>query len=467
MKTKRIILAFMAALAFTACNNDSNEIIEEEAKEKGYLVLNLTNPPTTRTSGTPTDPGTTEESEINLLMVVFTDGSGKIVSISTPSYTNGVTEKIQVALGTYDVYALINKPEEVSVAKDQQIERVIEVAAAANATNGFKNGSFLMVNKCHNDADKAGVTVTINSSHSISNPAEAIIYVDRVACKIVDNTVTVPTITNLKSVTDGLITNVAVEGMAVLNVNKQFNLIQTWSKDNAAGNLNTNVLSTPLSARAGVIAEQYFNNIGEYTTIQKDDNGEITGIVDNTVGKSYFSKNPVYTTENRPTIIVHGDDLTAGRGETTGVIYKVQAKDGDNKLSTFYTFKSVTYKNIAAIQALAEFENHTLASLEIPALRTLGIKVYENGVMYYTYFIRDPNTNYQYNGKNYYGVFRNSTYQLAINSISSLGDDVPGGAIVDPTKPGEPGNPPIDADTYIQVSVSVNEWILNTLDINF
>ena len=475
MKTKRIFLAFMAMLAFTACNNEvfeaSNEKNEGEVKEKGYFVLNVTNPPTTRTSGDETDRGTTEESEINSLMVVFTDESGNIVSISTPSFTNGVTEKFQVALGTYDVYAIINQPDEVVVTVGDNIEQVIKVAEAIDAISGFKGGSFLMVNKRHNDADKAGVTLTINSSHSISNPAEAFIYVDRVACKIVDATEAVSNLKQLEIATGGVIKNVEVKGIVVLNVNKQFNLIQTWNQLNASGiPLDTKVLSTPLftGTSQDLIAEQYFNNIGEFTTIQQDVDGKIIGIVDETVGDGFYSKNPVYTTENRPTIIANGGDLTAGRGETTGVIYKVQAKDNNSIMSTFYTFKNVFYTDIDDINALQEFDGIDLNDLSIPSLRALGIKVYEDGVMYYTYFIRDPNANYRYDTKDYYGVFRNSTYKLAINTISSLGDDVPGGAIVDPTKPGEPGNPPIDTEeTYIQVSVVVNRWILNTLSIDF
>ena len=476
MKIKSVFFTVMAVFAFMACDNEvlniSNELNEGDMKEKGYLVLNVTNPPTTRTSGENTDSGTAAESLITSLTVVLTDVTGKIVSFSTQTIANGVSEKFEVALGTYDVYALINIPEEVEVELGKKIEQVIEVAEAIDATSGFKGGSFFMVNKCHNDADKAGVTVTINSSHSISNPAAAFIYVDRVACKIVIDTGKAPTITNLTSATGGVIKNVEVEGIAALNVNKQFNLIQTWNQLNAGGiPLDAKVLSTPLftGTSQDLIAEQYFNNIGEFTTIQKDVDGKIIGILDETVGDGFYSKNPVYTTENRPTIIANGDDLTAGRGETTGVIYKVKAKkDGDTDLGTFYIFKNVFYTSIAAIQALQEFDGVELEDLSIPSLRALGIKVYEEGVMYYTYFIRDPNVNYQYKGKNYYGVFRNSTYKLAINTISSLGDDVPGGTIVDPTKPGEPGNPPIDTEeTYIQVSVVVNKWILNTLNIDF
>ena len=477
MKIKSFILSFLAVLAFVACNNEvintSYEYEEEEVKEKGYLVLNLTNSPTTRTSGSETDAGTAEESVINSLMVVFTDATGTIISTTEPGFANGVTVKFQIALGTYDVYALINKPNEVVVTDGENIEQVIEVTAAEEATSGYKGGSFFMVNKRNNNSEKAGVSTTITSINSEQNPAIVNIYVDRVACKIVDETGT-PTITNLISATGGLINNVEVEGYAVLNVNKKFNLIQKWSKDNTGGmTLNADVLSTPLyPGGASLIADQYFHNIGEYTTIEKDGKDSITSITDITLSGEIFKKGAVYTTENRPTIIANGtDNITAGRGETTGVIYKVKAKkDNDTDLGTFYIFKNVFYDDLDDIKALQEFDDQDWTSIEedIPSLRALGIRVYEDGIMYYTYFIRDPNTDYRYEGKDYYGVFRNSTYKLAIKSISSVGDDVPGGAIVDPTKPGEPGNPPIETDeTYLQVSVVVNKWILNTLDIYF
>ena len=475
MRIKSILLTFMAVLAFTACNNEvlspSTEIDEAEVMEKGYLVLNLVNPTTTRTYGDATDIGTAKESEINSLMVVFTDATGTIVSTEEPTNANGVTVKFKVTLGTYDVYALINKPDDVIVTVGGKIEQVIEVAAVAEATSGYKSSSFFMVNKRNSNAENAGVTTIINSTHSISNPAHVFIYVDRVACKIVDNTAT-PDVTNLKSATGGLIFDVEVMGFAVLNVNREFNLIQTWSDNNAGGlTLEEDVLSTPLypGGASDLVANQYFYNIGRYATIEKDDKDSIISIVDKTVDEDFFGKDPVYTTENRPTIIGNGTEISAGRGETTGVIYKVKAKKDENTdLGTFYTYKNEFYEDIAAIQALQEFDNHTLVSFEISELRALGIRVYEDGVMYYTYFIRDPNVEYQHKGKNYYGVFRNSTYKLAINSISSLGDDIPGGAVVDPSEPGDLGNPPIETEeTYIQVSVVVNKWILNILSIDF
>jgi len=463
MKIKSFFLSILVTLAFSACNNEVLNPTPDQEKEQpeGYLVLNLTNPSTTRA----TDQGTTEENKINTLTVVLTDAAGNIKFVDNPDIKNGVPEKFKVALGTYHVYALVNSPTTVSVG--QNIERVITVAAATEATSGYKNGSFFMVNQRSRDSENAGVITTVDATNSITNPARASIYVDRVVGKIVDATENENiNAGGLTATTGGIINGVDIVGFEVLNVNKKFNLIQTWNTNNADGIPlgETKVLSTPLypGGEEDLVADQYFHNIGNYTTLTKPE-GKITAITVNP--SNTFDKKTVYTTENRPTIIGVGEtaEITAGRGETTGVIYKVQAKKGENNSGTFYTYQNNIYDDVANIQALPDFKNETLPS-EIPALRALGIKVYENGVMYYTYFIAA----HKYEGKNYYGVFRNSLYELVINSISSLGDDVPGGAIVDPTESGEAGNPLISTDeAYMEVTLTVNPWIVYTLGIGF
>ena len=473
MKIKKTILAILAVFAFSACSNEElSPTPYTEGKAEGYLILNLEDPVSTKTStsgNTATDGGTIGENTISKLTVVLANEAGDIHSVVNPAIANKVSEAFRVEVGTYYVYALINSA--INVEVGQNIERVITVAAAAEATSGYKGGSFFMVNKRNGGLEKAGVKATITTEKTKDDPAKVKINVDRMACKITDETET-PDISVLETATDGIIDEVEVVGFALLNVNKQFNLIQTWNDDNGGGmNLTEEVLSTPLYPNGGedLVANQYFHNIGEYTTLIKNEDGNIIAITDNTTeDQTIFVKGSAYTTENRPTIVNAGaSGITAGRGETTGVIYKVQAKKGGNNSGTFFKYKDVLYSDIAAIQALDEFEGQTLPS-EAPALRALGINVYENGVIYYTYFIRDPNAAHQYGNLNYYGVFRNSSYKLAINKITSLGDDVPGGTAVDPSKPGEPGNPPIDtAEAYLQVSIEVNRWVVSNIDIDF
>jgi len=465
MKIQSIILTIVATIILSAC---SNELVTDAGDQEGYLILSLANS-VTRTSGDDTDPGTTAESTINSLTVVFTDEAGIVAYTATPSINSGVTEKFKIALGDYYVYALINS--NVTISKNQNINQVITVAAAKDATSGYKDGSFLMTNQSNSSSENAGIHTQITANNSLANPAKVTIKVDRVACKIVDET-TNPNIADLEYATNNLIDGVTIKGYTILNVNREFNLIQQWGTDNAGGiTLDSEVLSTPLYSNGPKVkhADQYFHNIGEYTTLDKI-NGEIVGIIDETIGTNdLFTKTPIYTTENRPTIMELGTTgMTAGRGEATGVIYKVQARYEGIDKETFYAYNGIAYNTIGELQALPAFEGKILPSSDNPKLRALGIKVYENGVMYYTYFIRDPNIAHQYEGKNYYGVFRNSTYKLKINSISSLGDDVPGGGAVDPTEPGELGNPPIDADeAHIEITLTVNPWIINVLGIDF
>ena len=472
MKIKSFIAAILVLLAFSSCNNEVvNETplpadTETEFQEKGYLVLNLVNPPATRTSvgDEGTEEGSVNESNIDSLIVVLTDKAGLITSVIVPEDMEGMSAKFQVALGGHYVFALVNCPEDVKIEVGGNIHRVIAIAEAGDVTSGYMDGSFMMINRSLPDVDFAGVRVVVNEKHSVNMPARVDVYVDRVVCKIYDVT-KAPVEVGFSSPTKEFIDGVDVLGFVLLNVNKKFNLIQTWSDYDL---YDEKILSTPLTV-SGIIAEQYFHNIGEYTTLAKTD-GVISSITDKTLGKDeLFGSGPVYATENRPAIIdMDEEGITSGRGETTGVIYKVQAKKNGENSITFYKYKNVLYNELTSINKFPEFSGMDLNSMEIPDLRGLGIQVYEDGIMYYTYYIRDPNTAHQLDKENYYAVFRNSSYRLEINKISLIGDDIPGGGVIDPEQEGGPGNPPIGRkEAFISVNLTVNPWVLNTLKIDF
>lgn len=467
MKKKFLFLASLAILALGACNNETDvpQPGDEGAKAKGYLSIGLSAPPSAspRTTGGTTENGSIAENTINNVTIVLTDAAGNVAHVKTPTITNGVTDPFDIILGTYKVYALVNSPiQAADITVGQPIQRVVTVAAEAEAANGFGTGGFFMVNAKHDKDTDAGVAVTITADNTPTSPAKAKVFVDRVSVKIEDNTAD-KTKTSVPGLPAGA-TSVELEGFVLLNMNKKFNLIQSWN--------NNNVLETPLPSYAdlnNLPKDQYFYHYDQYVTLTKDANGKITEIEDLTKGDLYtFST--VYTTENRPTILTYDTNkLTAGRGETTGVIYKAVT---DNA-TTFYVYDGTTYPNFALLNA-AHPEDLTSLENDPAQLRGKGVKVYEDGVMYYTYYIKDNNPNYQYNNQDYYGVFRNSIYRLNVNKISKIGDDVPGGSTVDPnpgpgtTDPTGPTNPPIDADeAYIEVTVDVNPWVLNLIDIEF
>lgn len=464
---KKIFLLGLVALGMlaTGCSNEDEVTpVDPAGKVEGYMTLALVGN-STRTSvgneGTQNAEG--NENLISNVTVVLTDAAGTITHVQSPAISNNVAEKFEVAVGSHFVYALVNCP--LSAAElTGNIERVIDVATADEAAKGFKDGSFFMVNQRNASTEQAGIPVTITAANTASNPAKATVYVDRVAVKIVDKTdyaTNAPDVAALEGVTNQGIDGVDVIGFVTLNVNKQFNMVQTWDATDE-------ILSTPLYTGT-YVKDQYFNHVGEYTEIVKDANDSILSIA-NISTAADFNRDIKYVTENRPTIKYYGDandKMTAGRGETTGVIYSVQAKKGGVNLDTFYAYRDVMYTDIADIEALADFKDVTLPT-DVTKLRALGIKVYEGGIMYYTHFIKGTNNLHQLNGANYYGVFRNSVYSLGITKFSALGDDTPGGTSVDPNEPGEGGNPNIDSDkAYIEVTVTPNPWVLNTIDIEF
>lgn len=83
------------------------------------------------------------------------------------------------------------------------------------------------------------------------------------------------------------------------------------------------------------------------------------------------------------------------------------------------------------------------------------IEVYRQGVMYYRWAISDnaykpfiaSETTHTYS------VLRNSIYRLKVTKVSEIGKDVPNGP--------EPDDPVKNPNFYMNVTVSINPWVLN------
>ena len=86
---------------------------------------------------------------------------------------------------------------------------------------------------------------------------------------------------------------------------------------------------------------------------------------------------------------------------------------------------------------------------------TYKIEVYRQGVMYYRWAISDnaykpfiaSETTHTYS------VLRNSIYRLNVTKVSEIGKDVPNGP--------EPDDPIKNPNFYMNVTVSINPWVLN------
>lgn len=128
-----------------------------------------------------------------------------------------------------------------------------------------------------------------------------------------------------------------------------------------------------------------------------------------------------YTMEN--TNDVSGDDLEK---YATGVVFKAQytpkgfATEGSDFYylnNTFYSsIQEIKNKNLPGLEGLTEtnYENY-------------GIDFYDDGICYYTWWIRHSNNANANDDIMRYGIVRNNWYRLTVNSIKGLpsgGDDI-------------------------------------------
>lgn len=76
------------------------------------------------------------------------------------------------------------------------------------------------------------------------------------------------------------------------------------------------------------------------------------------------------------------------------------------------------------------------------ALNVYGVRTYEQGICYYTWWVRHSNDqNADHNGVMEYAIVRNNIYKLTVQAVYSLGGDIPG-------------------NESIMVDVYVNDWLL-------
>ena len=94
-----------------------------------------------------------------------------------------------------------------------------------------------------------------------------------------------------------------------------------------------------------------------------------------------------------------------------------------------------------------------------------NIKVYTEGIMYYTYYIKDQNyKQVEETGEaavNYYSVMRNTVYNLTVTELMRIGTDIPGGwnPETDPEDPVDPTN------VYMTIQAVANPWVVSKEDI--
>lgn len=480
-------LVSAAALSFSSCsNNDDLTGGGTQSQADGvYMTLKISGATShgTRTGvtadKTTTENGNEAESTITEGMMYIYDGNTcvfrKVITKemfqTQPNQTTaGVTKPIKVAVTgaittgkKYDVYFLANRT---------NVDNPIAATSIFTSTTGGADfateKTFVMFNQ--NDGTKAAAHSKVEftaDNKSEANPAAAdVIKLDRVVARI-DRPSFAETVTTVTPATDtktsinvaDVVAGISYEGYAVSNLNNNSYVMQNWD-------INFKTLSVKWGEPKYSLPKSTY------------------GTLYNAEGLTNFDtkEKPVswkYAFENTTTDV---NDATAVYFKVKVALTETANNASDFRDSTFYRYDGRLYTSIKAIfddAATGAISNpFTETSSITPAdvvakisdadgklttdeaklaqfRQTYKIEVYRQGVMYYRWAISDnaykpfiaSETTHTYS------VLRNSIYRLNVTKVSEIGKDVPNGP--------EPDDPVKNPNFYMNVTVSINPWVLN------
>ena len=474
-------LVSAAALSFTSCSSDDLAGNAGQEKVDGfYMTLNVQTPKSdgTRTALKNDFNATPEESDVTSGTIYLVDAAGKLV------FTKEITEsewkagkptqgkdgstqiKIEVesvvAGATYNVYFLANATD-----KDNKPWANIFTATNKFAQPYDTNNNFAMFNQNDGDVKGNGYTVVFTDDNKKETNAAQIKYDNAVspikierltarideptsnATKIVAYSKTDATPAEKKAMEDAVkkVESIKMTGYAISNLSNKSYIMQNWT-------------GTTLNIPSDITYYQPTRKFGTATLLENGD---------------YFT---AATTPN-----THKDYVFENNSSTAATSmyfeYTVKLKDmtdADFDDGTFYRYNNVIYKSFADIykayndvaglfggKTANQMKDEVKAAKTAPTAegeptveskldnfrQTYQIEVFNCGKTYYKQAIKDQYIGYEN------AIQRNSIYRLTVNNIFNVGAQVPN------------GTPDKEGLFYLDVTVSVNPWVLNTQDVDF
>ena len=472
-------LVSAAALSFTSCssNDDLANDNAGQAKADGfYMTLTVQSPNAsgTRTSViNPTEFATADEAAIKNGTLYLVDANGKIAfseNLSNLDWSGQTDEnesskkdgsktfKIEVkdvhAGNTYKVYFKAGDQAPTAAMNFNPTLSNIFNTTDKFATSFATAKNFAMFNQNDEQVNGNGYTVTFSkANNNEANPAKvkyegevSPIKVERVVARI-DAPVNKSTqilasypenaSEALKVAIDDAkdkVANIELVDYAVANLANQSYVMQTWSK---------NQLSLPANT--------------DYTQKATD------------FGTKYYYKDNEFFNNNTVNYVFENN--SSENPTTMYFEYKVTLKDMTNadfkdgvNAGTFYRYNNVIYtsfdqifedyKGVAGlfdgkdkVAMKTELDNAINDDTKLADFREkYNIEVFKGGKTYYKHVIKDNHIN---------GIIqRNSIYRLNINNIFNVGAQVPNGETTE------------NEFYYLNVTVTVNPWVLNTQDVD-
>lgn len=470
-------LVSAAALSFTSCSSNdelTNDKAGQEKVDGFYMTLNVQTPKSdgTRTALKNDFNATQEESDVTSGTIYLVDAAGKVV------FTKEITEsewkagkptqgkdgstqiKIEVesvvAGATYNVYFLANATD-----KDNKPWANIFTATNKFAQPYDTNNNFAMFNQNDGDVKGNGYTVVFTDDNKKETNAAQIKYDNAVspikierltarideptsnAAEIKAYTKTDATPAEKKAMEDAVkkVESIKMTGYAISNLSNKSYIMQHWT-------------GTTLNIPSDITYYQPKDDFGTATLLKNGD---------------YFTAATAPNT--------HKDYVFENNSSTAATSmyfeYTVKLKDmanADFEDGTFYRYNNVIYKSFADIykayndvkglfggKTVEEMKAEVTAAKAAPTAegeptveskldnfrQTYKIEVFNCGKTYYKKAIKDQYLTYEN------AIQRNSIYRLTVNNIFNVGAQVPN------------GTPDKEGLFYLDVTVSVNPWVLN------
>lgn len=474
-------LVSAAALSFTSCssNDDLAGNAGQEKVDGFYMTLNVQTPKSdgTRTVvNKPTVNATAAESDVTSGTIYLVDATGAVVfkkeitesewKEGKPTQGNDGSTQIKievdkvVAGATYKVYFLAN-------ATDEKPWENIFTAANKFAKPYDTDNNFAMFNQNDKDVNGNGYTVVFtddnkkeaNAANIKYNNAVSPIKIERLTARIDEPTSNVAKIVaytkddatpaEKKAMEDAIkkVESIMMTGYAISNLSNKSYIMQNWNE-------------TTLKIPSGIT---YYQPTTEFGTATLLENGNyFTAATAPNTHKDYVFEN---NNNNAATSMYF--EYTVKLKDMTGADFE----DG-----TFYRYNNVIYKSFADIykayndvkglfggKTAEEMTKEVKAAKAAPTAegeptveskldnfrQTYKIEVFNCGKTYYKQAIKDQYIGYEN------AIQRNSIYRLTVNNIFNVGAQVPN------------GTPDKEGLFYLDVTVSVNPWVLNTQDVDF
>lgn len=508
--------------------NETTTDLKDAYASVSFVMPNVAGTRATDDKGDGVEVGTDSENAFNSVRVLlFKDGVllTEYAKLTKDDFKEGkdgnyvtyTTKKpLNVASGIYKVYVVLNPTDHFKVAQNETTLTEFQ-AMEEYATEGYgeycRTNNFMMTN-----ADPIVDTEITQKNNTAETAAKVTVHVERVAAKITyekreDSY-------NFKDQYGNKIT-VAFDAFKVINTrNSAYNLKRVgMDQYNVAigGTEETGkyVIENKWAEKA-TYKEDVFKSI--YSR-RATENYVAFRVLDETKPLAYCMENTMLQNmqlKGYSTGIIFRAKATVEGVETSGDLYRYEgkfyaslvdvAKSADSSWEGKENEEGLN-NDILKIKTRGEQQTiqDYLASINDRTIlhEQFGIDYFVGGYCYYTYWLRHANNgNDKEMGIMEFAIVRNNVYRVAINSVGAMGDFTSGTVgPKDPTKPEEtpeidnpdPKNPnpempgeiapepeptdpvipivPTDPDesneTYLNVSVYVNPWIVRNNDIDF